>query len=396
MSMPLIQEKVKQAVSILEEMNIDCWITFVRESALNGDPSLPFLTSAEVTWHSAFIIERAGGATAIVGQYDKKTVEDTGAYDNVIGFVEGIGDQLQGILNKISPDTIALNFSEGSEIADGITHGMFLTIRRWLDEIGMADRIVSAERVVSALRERKSPAELGHIRHAIRMTEEIFDAVSSFIAPGKTEKDIASFMKAEAKKRNAGMAWEPTACPAVFTGPDTAGAHYAPTNRMVERGHVLNMDFGLRSGEYCSDMQRTFYILDDGESTAPPDVQQGFDTIREAIEQARLAMAPGVLGKDVDAVARGIITAAGYDEYPHGLGHQVGRFSHDGTALMGPPWEKYAEKPFKPLEPNMVFTIEPRLTVPGRGIVTIEEMVVVTNDGAEYLSHPQTDLILIG
>jgi len=75
--------------------------------------------------------------------------------------------------------------------------------------------------------------------------------------------------------------------------------------------------------------------------------------------------------------------------FPHGLGHQVGRFSHDGTALLGPPWEKYVQKPFLPLEERMVFTIEPRLEVPGRGTATIEEMVVVTKNGADWLSHPQ-------
>ncbi|MEJ2721921.1 MAG: Xaa-Pro peptidase family protein [bacterium] len=394
--MTLIQEKVGQAKAILEEMDIDCWITFVRESELNGDPTLPFLTSAGVTWHSAFIIEKRGGAVAIVGQYDRQTVEDTRAYDNVIGYVEGIRGPLQDALKRIKPRTIALNYSEGSEIADGLTHGMFLTIHRVLDEIGMAGGIVSAERLTSALRERKTPVELAHIRAAIGLTEEIFDAVTSYIEPGRTEADIAKFMKDEAARRGAELAWEPAACPAVFTGPDTAGAHYAPTDRQVERGHVLNMDFGLRSGGYCSDMQRTFYVLENGETTAPPDVRQGFDTIREAIEQARLAMAPGVLGRDVDAVARRIVTEAGYEEYPHGLGHQVGRFAHDGTALLGPAWEKYADKPFRPLEPNMVFTIEPRVTVPGRGVVTIEEMAVVTETGAEYLSHPQVDLILIG
>jgi Xaa-Pro aminopeptidase len=77
------------------------------------------------------------------------------------------------------------------------------------------------------------------------------------------------------------------------------------------------------------------------------------------------------------------------------LGHQVGRFAHDGTALLGPAWEKYAGKPFKKLEAGMVFTIEPRLTVPGRGICTIEEMVLVTADGCEWLSTPQRGLILL-
>jgi Xaa-Pro aminopeptidase len=73
----------------------------------------------------------------------------------------------------------------------------------------------------------------------------------------------------------------------------------------------------------------------------------------------------------------------------------VGRFAHDGTALLGPAWEKYAQKPFQPLEEGMVFTVEPRLKVKGRGVVTIEEMVVITKSGAEFLAEPQKELILI-
>jgi Xaa-Pro aminopeptidase len=74
----------------------------------------------------------------------------------------------------------------------------------------------------------------------------------------------------------------------------------------------------------------------------------------------------------------------------------VGRFVHDGTALLGPAWEKYANKPFEIIEEHMVFTIEPRLTVPGRGVVTVEEMVLVTAERARFLAAPQTELVLIG
>jgi len=155
------------------------------------------------------------------------------------------------------------------------------------------------------------------------------------------------------------------------------------------------MDFGLKYQDYCADLQRTFYVLKENETAAPDEVQRGFDTIVRAIEEARKAIRPGVTGQSVDQVARGLITAAGYAEFPHALGHQVGRFAHDGTALLGPAWEKYARRPFVPLEEGMVFTIEPRLTVPGYGVATIEEMVVVTSDGAEFLSGPQTELALI-
>jgi hypothetical protein len=86
----LIREKVKQAVGLLNEFDTDCWMTFTRESRINGDPVLAFLTSADVTWHSAFIISRDGRSRAIVGLYDQKTVEETGAYDGVVGYVTGI------------------------------------------------------------------------------------------------------------------------------------------------------------------------------------------------------------------------------------------------------------------------------------------------------------------
>lgn len=393
--MTLIQEKVRQAAGLLAEFDIDCWITFTRESAINGDPVLPFLATADVTWHSAFIVGRDGRTRAIVGLYDQKTVEETGAYDSVIGFVTGIKEPFQECMKALDPRRIAINYSEGSEICDGLTYGMYLTLHRFLAEIGMAERLVTAERIVSALRERKSASEIGFMKEAVRTTEEIFGMVRGFIAPGRTEKEIAAFMLAEVKRRGLELGWAESTCPSVFTGPDTAGAHYSPTDRKVEPGHVLNMDFGVKVNSYCSDMQRTFYVLCPGEREAPADVARGFAAIVQAIESSRQAMRPGVQGFDIDAISRKVITAADYDEFPHALGHQVGRFAHDGTALLGPKWEKYARKPFQPLEEGMVFTIEPRLTVPGRGVVTIEEMVVVTKDGADWLSTPQKEILLI-
>jgi Xaa-Pro aminopeptidase len=391
----LIKEKVNQAKGILREFDTDCWLTFSRESQINGDPSLAFLINSDITWHSAFIISKSGATHAIVGQYDKMTVEETGAYDTVEGYVEGVKQPLQDYLQKLNPKNIAINYSKGSEICDGITYGMYLTLFEYLEEIGMQDRLISSEKIVSALRQRKTGTEITNMKKAIEFTEEIFERVTHFIKPGKTEQDIANFMKAEVKNAGLEFAWEETVCPAVFTGPEGAGAHYAPTEKKVARGHILNMDFGVKYNGYCSDMQRTFYIMNENENSVPEDVQKGFDTIVNSIESAKQAIAPGRQGYEIDTVARNIVTSAGFDEFPHGLGHQVGRFSHDGTALLGPAWEKYANKPFEILEEGMVFTIEPRLTVKDRGIATIEEMVVITRDGAEWLSHPQKEIIVI-
>lgn len=391
----LIQEKIRQACGIVKEFDIDCWLTFARETALNGDPSLAFLVEGDLTWHSAFMITPSGKATAIVGAYDRKSVEDTGAYDRVVGYVEGISKEFSNAIQTMNPRTIAVNYSEGSEICDGLTHGMYLTLSAMLKDCGFKGRVISAEKVVSALRQRKTLSEINSIRRAIRATEDIFRDVSKFIRPGRTETEIADFMKMKVDDGGLSLAWDPKVCPAVFTGPETAGAHYTPTGRVVERGHILNMDFGVKVDGYCSDLQRTFYIRREGEKAAPPDVMKGFETIVNAIESSRRALRPGVQGHEIDRIAREIVVSGGYDAFPHGLGHQVGRFAHDGTALLGPPWEKYAGKPFEQIEEGMVFTLEPRLTVPGKGVATVEEMVLVTHEGAEFLSTPQTEIYLI-
>jgi Xaa-Pro aminopeptidase len=393
--MSLINEKLAQASGILRELNIPCWLTFVRESGITPDPVMPFLAPAHVTWHSAFIVTASGDARAIVGAYDKKAIEDTGAYTTVEGYVEGVKATLLAALQSIGPSAIAVNYSEDSEVCDGLTHGMYLTLRRYLDEIGWGDRMISAEGVISKLRARKTDSELARIREAIRLTEQIFGEVGRFLAPGRTEREVADFVAGTVRERGLDVAWEAGTCPAVFTGPDTAGAHYGPTGRRVEPGHLVNMDFGVKFQDYCADLQRTFYVLRPGETTAPAEAQHGFDTIVRSIEESRRALRPGALGRDVDGVARDIITGSGYAEYPHGLGHQVGRFAHDGTAMLGPEWEKYGRRPFVPVEEGMVFTIEPRLTVPGYGIATVEEMVVVTGVGATFLSNPQRDLVLV-
>lgn len=391
----LIKEKVGQAVQILNEYHVDCWITFVRESAIVRDPMLDFLVESNVTWHSAFILTRTGETYAIVGQMDRATIEDLGVYKHVLSYVEGIKETLTGVLQDINPAAIAVNYSMGSEISDGLTHGMFLTLHGMLSEIGFAERLTSAEKIVSSLRARKTDDEISRIQKAITAALDIFETVTGFIAPGKTEKQIAEFMIRDVEKRGLEFAWDRSHCPAVFTGPETAEAHYKPTDRRVERGHVLNMDFGVKVEDYCSDLQRTFYILEDGQSEAPPEVEKGFETIVRAIEMARKALKPGVQGKDIDAIARQHIVSQGYEEFPHALGHQVGRFAHDGTALLGPAWEKYAQKPFELLEEGMVFTLEPRLKEPDRGVITVEEMVVVRKDAAEFLGEPQTELILV-
>ncbi|UCE20035.1 MAG: aminopeptidase P family protein [Gemmatimonadota bacterium] len=391
----MIKEKITQAIDILKEKNVDAWLTFVRESDTVHDPSLDFILGTSCTWQSAFIITQEGLTAAIVGSLDVANIESRGCYGEVIGYKESIQEALHGVLQKLDPQTIALNYSTDSPLADGLTHGMYLNLMKYLRKTPYAKRIISAEPIVAALRGRKSPTEIERIQEAVQLTLVMFDRVSDYIQVGRTEKEVAAFLKEKVKEARVELAWDPDYCPSVFTGPESAGAHAGPTDRTIARGHLMNIDFGVKKDDYCSDLQRTWYVLREGEAEPPDDVRKAFDTIREAIQLAAARLKPGVEGWIVDDVARSHITSAGYDEYPHALGHQIGRFAHDGAGLLCPKWDRYGKMPHEKVEAQQVYTIEPRITLKEFGVATIEEIVVVTDSGCQFLSDPQKEIYII-
>ena len=280
----MIEEKIAQAIDILKEKNIDAWLTFVRESDTVHDPSLDFILGTSCTWQSAFIITMEGKTIAIVGSLDVANIESRGYYGEIIGYKESIRETLHSVLEKLDSNTIAVNFSTDSPLADGLTHGMYMNLMKYLQDTPFEKRIISAEPVVAALRGRKSPAEIERIREAVQLTLVMFDSVSDYIEAGRTEKEVAAFLKEKVKEAKVDLAWDPDYCPSVFTGPESAGAHAGPTDRIIGKGHLMNIDFGIRKNDYCSDLQRTWYILGEGETEPPDEVQKAFNTIREAIQ----------------------------------------------------------------------------------------------------------------
>ncbi|MFC1890337.1 M24 family metallopeptidase [Thermodesulfobacteriota bacterium] len=392
----LIEEKIKQATEILEEKGIDIWMTYVRESDTVHDPCLDLILGTNCTWQSAFLLTRSGGRIAVVGSLDVPNIESRGLYGEVIGYVKSIREPLLEVLEREDPQRIGVNYSQGSPLADGLTHGMYLHLREMLEGTPYAERLVSAEGVHFALRGRKTKTELDRIGRAVDLTLEIFERISSEIGPGRSEEEIASLLVDEMKKEGVGPAWDPGHCPAVFTGPQSAGAHAEPTARRIEPGHLVNIDFGVRVDGYCSDLQRTWYVPAAGETVPPVEVLSAFKVLIESIDIAAAELRPGVECWTVDAAARDHIVSSGYDEYPHALGHQIGCLAHDGSGVLCPQWERYGALPFEKVEAGQVYTIEPRITVEGHGIATVEEIAVVTADGCRFLSDRQTELIISG
>jgi len=394
--MSLLQEKSTQATEILKETDIDLWLTFVRETSGVRDPVLDLLIGpSDLTWQSALMFTKSGERIAIVGRYEVEAVERLGVFESVLGYDEGIRGILRETLSRLNPSLIAVNTSMNNVQADGLTHAMYEMLLGYLDGTPYTDRLVSAEPIINALRGRKTQTEIKRIRKAVEITDEIYRKTFEHIRVGMTEKDVAAYMHAQMTEAGVGFAWPQESNPAVNSGPESPVGHSGPTDIQIQAGHILHWDFGVKYEEYCSDIQRVAYVLREGETAAPPDVQRGFETVSQAIEESRAAMKPGVPGAEIDTIAREIVTGAGYPEYKHALGHQLGRVAHDGGALLGPLWEKYGDSPKLKLEAGQVYTIEPSLIVPGYGVIGLEEDVVMTESGAEYLGEPQEELVLL-
>jgi Xaa-Pro aminopeptidase len=394
--MTLIQEKANQAIEILRELQIDIWLTFVRETSGVRDPALDLLIGTnDLTWPSALILTRNGEKIAIIGNLEKDALKRLDVFNEILGYDKSVRELLRETIARLNPDRIAVNTSRNNVHADGLTHAMYERLCEYLADTPHAQRLVSAEPVISALRGRKTPTEQARIRRAIEITDEIYNKTFNFIKAGMTEIEIGKYMQKLAYEYGVGLAWPAENCPAVNSGPNSPVGHNGPTDIKVERGHLIHFDFGVKYEGYCSDIQRICYVLRESETEAPVEVQRGFITIRTAIEKSREAMKAGVTGNSIDVISRGIVTDSGYPEYPYALGHQLGRVAHDGGALLGPLWEKYGDSPNQELEVGQVFTIEPGLAVPGYGYMGLEEDVVITELGAEYFTEPQREIVLL-
>ena len=160
----LVREKLDQAPAILEEQGIDLWLTLVRETLLTRDPCLDLIAGTYCAWQSAFLVSRSGERIAIVGRYDASSVEQLGAYSEVVKYDESIRPGLRETIERLAPETIAINYSPSDPAADGLTHGLWLVLRETLGghAVRRSTRLVETHRRVAAraqvaVRDRSDP-----------------------------------------------------------------------------------------------------------------------------------------------------------------------------------------------------------------------------------------------
>lgn len=285
---------------------------------------------------------------------------------NIDELTEGIKCIVKDVSNK------QLNIA----IEASMNLSRYLKLDAALDKhkLRVASDIIDKPRMV------KDDNELGLLKRAEQIGDEAFDHILTILKPGITECEISLELEFFMKKQGASKLSFDTI---VASGPNSSMPHAQVTDRVVQNGDFVTMDFGCVYKGYCSDMTRTVAV-----GTPTDEMKKVYQIVLDANLRAMDGIKAGVKCSDIDALARGYISDKGYGDYfGHGLGHSVGLQIHEEP--------RFSPKCDVITEENMVITDEPGIYLPGKFGVRIEDLVVVRKDGYERLSKSPKELIII-
>lgn len=254
--------------------------------------------------------------------------------------------------------------------------GRFETYKRYADnaKFSFGSTILAKPRMI------KSSYEIGRIREAEKLGDAAFSHILDFIKTGMTEKEVALELEFFMRKNGAeGLSFDTI----VASGIRSSMPHGLASDKIIEAGDFVTMDFGCILDGYCSDMTRTVIM-----SRCTAEQREIYNIVLNAQQSALDKISSGIKCSDIDKTAREIIAKAGYGKnFGHGLGHSVGLEIHELPSLS----PNYIDV----LVPNNIVTVEPGIYIEGFGGVRIEDLVLVTNSGYENLTSSPKELIII-
>ena len=302
-------------------------------------------------------------------------------------YIEAAQQQAEGaevrLFDKAHPLTMKIKEALGEIGAEKIAaedqslcHAAFIG---WEKKLGT--ELEGVGDLFAVLRAVKTEEEIASMIHAQRISEAALDEVLHIIKPGMTEREVAAELVYRMLRHGSeGNSFDPI----VVTGAKTSMPHGVPGDKVIRAGDFVTMDFGCLKDGYCSDMTRTVAV-----GSATDEMKNVYHTVLKAQLAGIAAARAGVLGKDIDAAARKVITDAGYGEYfGHGFGHCLGLDIHE--------WPIAGPSGNVPMPAGCLSSAEPGIYLPGKFGVRIEDIMIIREDGAEVITRaPKTELIIL-
>ncbi len=321
----------------------------------------------------------SSNAALLVGADGADLLATDGRYATVAAAVAG---DLELVVERSVAAVLTARAAAAGRHGIGLeTHDVSVDLQATLTDLAPRLRWVSLQGAVERLRATKDPGEIELLREASALTDRAFERVVPALRPGHTERQVARLLETAMADCGAeGPAFETI----VAAGPNGAIPHHRPTDRLIEPGDLVIMDFGARYRGYHADITRTVAV------GRPPAswLQDVYQLVQDAQHAGRAAARAGIDAAELDAAARAPISRAGHGaDFPHGLGHGVGLEIHEAP-LIG----YHATGTIGARTP---LTIEPGVYLPGRGGVRIEDTLVVRDGEPELLTHTPRDLLVL-
>ncbi|WP_218830439.1 M24 family metallopeptidase [Rubrivirga marina] len=385
----------------MDRAEVDAWLILCREN--DNDPMARHVGCENAGGEAAFLFFRTDDGLspiAVSPAGEATALGELGVHDRVIEIERGAGvwPSVVALFDEHAPEAVAINRGS-TPIADGLSSTQYERMQAGLGD--WMDRTVSAERLISEWLAVKTPAEVEIMREAAALTARWQEEAYAAAVPGvTTDRDIADFLEARMAEAGVGDGWAPDQNPAVNSGRDRGHSH--PTDRVIQPGDFIQTDFGIRVGDmWVTDIQRFAYVLAPGETEPPAEALARWEAAKRGSRAAFEAMRPGARGVDVDLAQRAVMREDGSLPVMWSTGHPVGYWAHDSGPSLGGGQEGRTPsgRQLDVLRPGMTFAFDGFHAWPLEGddtkTISVEEMVVITDDGAEWLVPPQEDLILI-
>jgi Xaa-Pro dipeptidase len=364
----MTQSRLDRLQQILKEASLDALV-------LNPGASLFYLTSFHfhlMERPTVLIIPAAGTSSLVLPALEMLKVAQIPFHVDAIPYGDNPGEWPQAF------EKAALLLGKGKKVI-GIEPTCLRALEMdYLQQAFKAAEFRDASSQLSLARACKDNGEVAKIRQAVKIAETALENTLPFIHVGISEREISTELTLQLIRAGSdlNLAFQPI----VSGGPNAANPHAEPSDRKLQTGDLLVIDWGAMYQGYVSDLTRTFAI-----GKVDPDYKKIVEITTRANEAGRNACRPGIPAGDIDRAARKVIVDAGYgDHFTHRTGHGIGLEGHE------PPYI-YAENDLI-LQPGMVFTVEPGIYLPAKNGARIEDNVLITADGAEILSSLPRDL----
>lgn len=330
------------------------------------------------TYNRRYMTNFTGSSgVVLISQTEAKLITD-------FRYVEQAGKQAEGfeivqhqglITEEVANQAKAMGINKLGFEQDHITFALFKVY-----EAAFAGVLMPISGMIEKIRLIKTPSEIKILKEAAEIADAAFMHIVQYIKPGLTELTVSNELEFFMRKQGAASSSFDTI---VASGHRGALPHGVASDKVIEKGELVTLDYGAYYNGYVSDITRTVAV------GVPSDELKGiYDIVLEAQLRGMAGIKPGMLGKEADALTRNFITEKGYGEYfGHSTGHGIGLEVHEGPAL--------SVRSDTILEPGMAVTVEPGIYVPGVGGVRIEDDTIITIEGNESLTHSTKELIIL-